>query len=36
MAGLLADVPANMVKRPKAWLNYVTRRNPQIGAREID
>jgi hypothetical protein len=36
MAGLSADVPANMVKRPKAWLNYITRRNPQIGAAEID
>jgi hypothetical protein len=35
MVGLRADVPENMVRRPKAWLNYVTRMNPQLGAREI-
>jgi hypothetical protein len=35
MAGLRADVPANLVRRPKAWLNYVTRLNPHLGAREI-
>lgn len=36
MAGIAADVPAEMVKRPKAWLNHITRRNPQLGAREVD
>lgn len=36
MAGVAADVPGEMVKRPKAWLNYVTRRNPQLRAREVD
>lgn len=35
MAGLRADVPSNMVRRPKAWLNHVTRLNPHLGAREI-
>ncbi|MWV28359.1 hypothetical protein [Aurantiacibacter rhizosphaerae] len=35
-AGLQADVPEEYVRRPKAWLNYVTRSNPQLGAREID
>lgn len=36
LAGLRADVPQNLVRRPKAWLNYVTRMNPQLGAPEID
>ena len=36
MAGLRADVPSSYLRRPKAWLNYVTRLNPQLGAREID
>ena len=35
MVGLKADVPQNMVRRPKLWLNLVTRLNPQLGAREI-
>ncbi len=34
--GLEADVPEEYLRRPKAWLNYVTRLNPQLGAREID
>jgi hypothetical protein len=36
LLGLRADVPENFLRRPKAWLNYVTRRNPQLGAAEID
>jgi hypothetical protein len=36
MAGLTADVPERFVRRPKAWLNYVTRMNPRLGAQEID
>lgn len=36
LAGLAVDVPQNLVRRPKAWLNYVTRHNPQLGAAEID
>ena len=35
IAGLHVDVPQNLVRRPKAWLNYITRLNPQLGAREI-
>src|SRR5262245_9343827 len=35
IAGLRADVPQNLVRKPKAWLNYVTRLNPQLGASEI-
>ena len=33
--GLVADVPKKMVRKPKDWLNYVIRMNPQLGAREI-
>lgn len=35
MVGISAPVPQNMVRRPKLWLNHVTRLNPQLGAREI-
>ncbi|PLK27590.1 hypothetical protein [Novosphingobium sp. TH158] len=35
MVGIRADVPQNLVRRPKLWLNLVTRLNPQLGAREI-
>ena len=35
LAGVDAPVPASLVRKPKAWLNFVTRRNPQLGAREI-
>ena len=35
LVGLTADVPEDYTRRPKAWLNYVTRNNPQLGAREI-
>jgi hypothetical protein len=35
IAGLHINVPQNMVRRPKLWLNYVARLNPQLGAREI-
>lgn len=36
MLGLQADVPEDMLRRPKKWLNYVTRNNPQLGASEVD
>lgn len=36
MVGLKVEIPQNLVRRPKAWLNLVTRLNPQLGAREID
>ncbi|MCL6251748.1 hypothetical protein M3P36_11940 [Altererythrobacter sp. KTW20L] len=35
LIGIRADVPANMVRRPRAWLNYVTRNNPHLGADEV-
>lgn len=35
IAGLRADVPQTLVRKPKAWLNHVSRRNPQLGAREF-
>lgn len=35
LVGLRADVPQDMVRRPKLWLNYVTRLNPQLGAKEV-
>lgn len=36
LAGLQADVPQSYLRRPKAWLNYVTRNNPQLGVSEVD
>ena len=35
IVGLRADVPQNLVRKPKAWLNYVTRINPRLAAAEI-
>lgn len=35
MVGLQAEVPKPLVRKPKAWLNHVTRGNPRLGAREI-
>lgn len=35
LVGLQADVPEDYTRRPKAWLNYVTRNNPALGASEI-
>jgi hypothetical protein len=36
LAGLRVTIPHDLLRRPKAWLNLVTRLNPQLGAREID
>ena len=36
LLGIQADVPANMVRRPRAWLNHVVRQNPQLGGRVFD
>jgi len=36
MLDIRADVPVDYLRRPKAWLNYVTRNNPHLGAEEID
>lgn len=35
VAGLDADVPEEYIRRPKAWLNYIGRKNPAVGARDI-
>ncbi len=35
LVGISAPVPQNMVRRPKQWLNYLARLNPQLGAREV-
>ncbi|AKQ41893.2 hypothetical protein CP97_07420 [Aurantiacibacter atlanticus] len=35
LAGLDVDVPEQYLRRPKAWLNYIARRNPQLGVEEI-
>ena len=36
LLGLRADVPQDLVRRPRAWLNQVVRLNPQVGGREFD
>lgn len=35
IVGLKSDVPQKMVRRPKLWLNLITRLNPQLGAKEV-
>ena len=35
LVGLRADVPQTLVRKPKLWLNYVARLNPELGAKEI-
>jgi hypothetical protein len=34
--GLKVDYPDDMLRRPKKWLNHVTRMNPELGAKVID
>ena len=34
--GLEVDYPSDMLRRPKSWLNHVTRLNPQLDAQIID
>ena len=36
MVGLKAQVPRNLEKKPKAWLNYLTGLNPQLHAKPIN
>ena len=36
LLGIRADVPENMVRRPRAWLNYIVRQNPRLNGREFD
>ena len=35
LVGLRSDVPSEYIRRPRAWLNYMTRQNPELGAEEI-
>lgn len=35
IAGLRAEVPHNLTRRPRAWLNLIGRLNPHLGAREF-
>jgi hypothetical protein len=35
LAGLTVDFPRDMLRKPKAWLNHVTARNPQLGAQPV-
>lgn len=34
--GLKVDYPADMLRRPKKWLNHITSLNPSLGAKPID
>ena len=34
--GLRVEYPEDMLRRPKKWLNHITRLNPQLGAEIID
>ena len=35
LGGLAVDYPANMLRKPKAWLNHVAAINPQLGAPRL-
>jgi hypothetical protein len=35
LGGLTVDYPADMLRKPKAWLNHITTLNPQLGAARI-
>lgn len=35
IAGISVDYPKDMLRRPKKWLNYITGKNPQLGAKPI-
>jgi len=36
MLGLEVTYPQDMLRRPKKWLNHITRLNPQLGAEQVD
>mgnify|MGYP006147986951 CR=1 FL=1 len=36
LAGLTVDYPAAMIRKPKAWLNHITKMNPGLRAEVID
>lgn len=35
LAGLKVSYPEDMLRKPKAWLNHITRLNPQLGALAV-
>lgn len=35
LVGLQVDYPKKMLRKPKAWLNYLTGKNPRLGAKPI-
>ena len=36
MVGLKVEYPNKFLRKPKAWLNFITGLNPQLGAKAID
>ncbi|MXO63338.1 hypothetical protein [Qipengyuania oceanensis] len=36
LVGVKVDYPQDMLRRPKMWLNHITGRNPQLGAKPVD
>ena len=36
IAGITIEYPESMLRRPKRWLNHITKLNPQLGAEQID
>ena len=35
LAGIRIDYPKALIRKPKAWLNYISGLNPQLGAKAI-
>ena len=35
LAGITIEYPKALIRKPKAWLNYITESNPQLGAKPI-
>ena len=35
LGGLRVDYPADMLRKPKAWLNHIAQLNPQLGVKPI-
>lgn len=35
LGGLKVDYPADLLRKPRAWLNHITLLNPQLGAKPV-
>lgn len=35
LAGLRVEIPQNLVRKPKAWLNHIAGLNPKLGAKAV-